>query len=87
MVTGWYTDKDGNVYYLNPVSDNTQGRMFTGWNWITGADGLQRCYFFKTVSDGTRGSLYRATTTPDGYTVDATGAWTIDGQVVTRQPQ
>lgn len=87
MVTGWYTDTDGNIYYLNPVSDNTQGRMFTGWNWITGADGLQRCYFFKTVSDGTRGSLYRATTTPDGYTVDATGAWTVNGQVVTRQPQ
>lgn len=87
MVTGWFTDKDGNVYYLNPVSDNTQGRMFTGWNWITGSDGLQRCYFFKTESDGTRGSLYRNTTTPDGYTVDATGAWTVNGQVVTRTPQ
>lgn len=87
MVTGWYTDVDGNIYYLNPVSDNTQGRMFTGWNWIKGADGLERCYFFKTVSDGTRGSLYRNCTTPDGYTVDATGAWTVNGQVVTRNPQ
>lgn len=30
MVTGWFTDVDGNRYYLNPVSDGTQGRMVTG---------------------------------------------------------
>lgn len=83
MDTGWFTDTDGRVYYLNPVSDNTMGRMFTGWQWIRGADGLRRCYYFEEVSNGYRGSLYRQTTTPDGYTVDADGAWIMNGEVVT----
>ena len=84
MLTGWWTDTDGNVYYLNVNGDGTRGRMVTGWNWITGNDGLKRCYFFQEHSDGFRGKLYRSTTTPDGYTVDATGAWTVNGMVVTR---
>ena len=31
MVTGWFTDVDGNRYFLNPLSDGTLGRMMTGW--------------------------------------------------------
>lgn len=88
MVTGWFTDPaDGNTYFLHNVSDNTLGHMYTGWHWITGEDGLQRCYYFNPVSDGTRGKLFKNTTTPDEYTVDATGAWTVNGVVVTRNPQ
>ena len=84
MLTGWYTDEKGDTYYLNPVSDNTLGRMFTGWNWIKGVDGKERCYYFNPNSDGTRGKLFKSCTTPDGYTVDETGAWTINGIVITR---
>ena len=52
MVTGWFTDEDGNRYYLSPVSDGTQGRMVTGWQTIDG-----RSYYFQEESNGTRGAL------------------------------
>lgn len=84
MITGWYTDEKGDTYYLNPVSDNTLGRMFTGWNWIKGEDGKERCYYFNPNSDGTKGKLFKNCNTPDGYTVDENGAWTINGIVITR---
>ena len=85
MLTGWFVDPaDGNLYYLNPVSDNTLGRMFTGWNWIKGADGLERCYYFNSASDGTRGRLFRNCQTPDGYMVNENGEWTVNGVVITR---
>ena len=70
MQTGWFTDVDGNRYYLHAVGDGTRGRMYTGWNQI---DGIW--YYFNTVSDGTRGALLIDRETPDGYRVDASGAW------------
>ena len=73
MVTGWYTDTDGNRYYLWPVSDGSQGHMVTGWQWLPGEDGLLYCYYFNPVSDGTKGRLYRDEMTPDGFTVNARG--------------
>lgn len=81
MVIGWYTDLDGNVYYLYPISDGTLGHMVTGWQWIMGEDGIQRCYYFNPVSDGTRGALYRNRLTPDGKTVNENGEWTINGVI------
>ena len=86
MMTGWYTDANGDTFYLNPVSDNTLGRMFTGWHWIDdNKDGICECYYFREASDGRRGRLYKGTTTPDGYTVNKKGQWTIDGVVQTRK--
>lgn len=38
MLTGWFTDKDGSVYYLNPVSDGTKGKMVTGKVVIDGVE-------------------------------------------------
>lgn len=70
MMTGWYTDTDGKKYYLNPVSDGTQGAMKLGWQLIDG-----KWYYFNQVSDGTRGALLVNTTTPDGFTVGADGVW------------
>lgn len=70
MMTDWYTDGSGAAYYLNPLSDNTKGRMMTGWVLIDG-----KYYYFNEESDGTRGKLYRNTTTPDGYRVDGNGVW------------
>lgn len=83
MTTGWYTE-NGDTFYLNPISDNTQGRMFTGWNWIKGTDGKERCYFFETESNGHRGSLYKNRKTPDGYTVNENGEWIVNGIIITR---
>lgn len=70
MVTGWYTDGAGDTYYLNPLSDNTKGRMMTDWLLIEG-----KYYYFNEEPDGTRGKLYRNTATPDGYHVDENGVW------------
>lgn len=84
MQTGWFKDSDGRWYFFNPVSDSTLGRMMIGWNWIKGNDGKLRCYYFEEISNGHRGAMYSGTTTPDGYTVDADGAWTVNGIVVTR---
>lgn len=72
MLTGWVTDADGNIYYLNPTSDGTRGMMLIGWQQIDG----KRYYFSKDEGSGTMGALLRNTITPDGYHVDETGAWT-----------
>lgn len=44
------------------------------WKWING-----RCYYF----DG-NGYMLSNTTTPDGYQVDASGAWVVNGVVQTQ---
>ena len=84
MVNGWYTDVDGNTYYLWTEMDGTQGRMLTGWNWLPGSNGVFHCYYFQEKSDGMRGRLYRNTHTPDGNLVNADGSWVLDGIVQTR---
>lgn len=71
MLTGWVTDVDGNIYYLNPASDGTRGMMLIGWQQIDG----KWYYFSKDEGSGTMGALLRNTITPDGYHVDETGAW------------
>ena len=70
ITTGWFTDTDGHIYYLNPVSNGFMGAMVTGWQQI---DGIW--YYFHTEADGHRGMLYVNTTTPDGYLVDEKGQW------------
>ncbi len=72
MLTGWVTDADGNIYYLNPASDGTRGMMLIGWQQIDG----KWYYFSNDEGSGTMGALLRNTITPDGYHVDETGAWT-----------
>lgn len=49
--------------------------LSNGWYWING-----RCYYFDS-----NGYCLQNTVTPDGYTVDASGAWTVNGVVQTRQ--
>ncbi len=60
MATGWQFI-DGKWYYLNE-----QGTMLTGWNDING-----KWYYL-----GDNGAMWEDTTTPDGYQVNASGAWT-----------
>ena len=83
MITGWMIDPTGNTYYLNPNSDNTKGKMVTGWAWIPDASGVKKCYYFNPVSDGYRGRLLKNTVI-DGSTVNAEGAWTVNGVVQTK---
>ncbi len=52
MQTGWFTDTDGRVYYLNPVSDGWKGSMFVGSHVIDG-----KTYYFNETSDGHKGAL------------------------------
>lgn len=73
MMTGWYSNQDGQNYYLNPVSDNTLGRMVTGWKQIEG-----KHYYFNIMSDGTKGRMLQDTVTPDGYRVNVFGVWEKD---------
>lgn len=82
--TGWFTDNNGLVYFLHNVNDNVQGNMYKGWHWIKGEDGKERCYYFETEQGKNQGHLYMKNITPDGYTVNEKGAWTINGKEVTR---
>ena len=68
----WQVDAQG-WWYLN--DDNSF--VANGWQWIEG-----KCYYFTP-----EGYCLINTTTPDGYTVDATGAWTTNGVVQIQQPQ
>ena len=74
MATGW-VDVNGSKYYLFPNSDGWKGRMLTGWQWIDG-----NCYYLDSQGQN-EGALYRNTTTPDGYAVDAEGRWVVNGVV------
>lgn len=68
LMTGWFTDGDGNDYYLNPISDGTLGRVITGWHVVDG-----KRYFFNENSNGVRGALLKNTVTPDGSRVNESG--------------
>ena len=83
-------------YIMNPYASDSQhkcdwfyfnayGYMLTGWQWIKGNDGRARCYYLNPNKDNTLGAcLIGPAVTPDGYTVDENGAWTVDGKVVVR---
>lgn len=65
----WYaTQANGSTWYSNC------------WQWLDeNQDGLAECYCFDD-----HGYIYADTTTPEGYTVNADGAWTVDGVVQTK---
>ena len=65
----WWYDNGDNTWAAN------------GWRWIDGnQDGISECYYFDA-----EGWLLTSTTTPDGYNVNADGAWTVNGIAQTRQ--
>ena len=67
--TGWWWQRTDNSY---PADE---------WKWIDGnGDGTAESYYFDQ-----NGYLITNTTTPDGYTVNADGAWVQDGVVQKRQ--
>ena len=62
----WKQDERG-WWYAN--GDSTYANE--GWKWIDG-----RCYYFTP-----QGYCLQGTTTPDGYEVDRSGAWIINGMI------
>lgn len=70
MRTGWYADETGSRYYLNPEAGMRCGEMLTGWQKIDGS-----WYYFKREFNTEMGRLLVNGVTPDGYRVDANGAW------------
>jgi len=75
LASGWIQDHVGWWY------QNYDGSYpANGWHWIDGNnDGSAECYYFNEV-----GYCLINTTTPDGYTVDANGAWIVSGTVQTK---
>lgn len=55
----------------------------SGWFWLDGnQDGIAECYYFDSS-----GWMLAGTVTPDGYMVNADGAWTESGVVMTQEVQ
>ncbi len=68
---GWWWQNDDLSYPVNT------------WLWLDGnQDGIAECYYFNE-----NGYCLMNAATPDGYTVDASGAWIVDGKVQTQQVQ
>ena len=66
--TGWWYQNNDNSYPVNT------------WAWIDGnKDGIAECYYFNE-----NGYMLANTNTPDNYTVNESGAWTINGVVQTK---
>lgn len=64
----WWYAKEDGTWHSN------------GWQWIDGnLDGVAECYYFDA-----EGWMAANGMTPDGYTVNADGAWTENGVVQTR---
>ena len=76
----WRTDGGGR-WYQNDDGSCTKN----GWQWIDrDQDGARECYYFNPVSDGTKGKLIKSPEVPEGYQVNANGAWMINGTVQTK---
>lgn len=68
----WWYDLGNGQYYGSPSQT-------VEWQWLDGnGDGTAECYAFDS-----QGWMYAGTETPDGYTVDENGAWTVNGVVQT----
>lgn len=66
--SGWWYQNDDGSYLKN------------GWYWLDGnGDGISENYYFDE-----NGYCLKNAVTPDGYTVNESGAWIIDGIVQTQ---
>lgn len=69
----WWYDLGNGTYYAGSEAGPS-------WQWLDGnQDGTAECYAFDA-----EGWMYADTTTPDGYEVNADGAWTENGTVQTQ---
>ena len=71
---GWYRKFE--ITTIPPIISVVD---YVGWHWIDGNyDGVGECYYF-----GENHYILTDTVTPDGYTVNADGAWVENGVVQT----
>ena len=77
FASGWTKGISKNAWWY----DFGNGDYFkSSWQWIDGnQDGIAECYCFDE-----NGWMYENTTTPDGYTVNENGAWTVNNVVQTK---
>lgn len=74
---GWRKNETGWWYSINAEGTTWYSSC---WQWLDGnGDGTAECYYFNQD-----GYMAADTTTPDGYTVNADGAWIVNGVVQTR---
>ena len=74
FASGWQKDIVGWWYGTNDTNTTWHANC---WQWIDGNnDGIAECYYFDQ-----NGYMLASTTTPDGFTVNADGAWTVNGIV------
>ena len=73
----WVKGEGKNAWWFNFGN----GDYFkSSWQWIDGnQDGIAECYCFDE-----NGWMYENTITPDGYTVNENGAWTVSNIVQTK---
>lgn len=77
FASGWQHNVTGWWYGTNEANTTWHAN---GWQWIDGNnDGIAECYYFDQ-----NGYMLASTTTPDGFTVNADGAWTVNGVVQTK---
>ena len=71
MRTGWFLSGE-HWYYLSAANDATLGKLMTGWIEVGG-----KWYYLEPVGNAAhpQGAMYANEMTPDGYKVDASGAW------------
>ena len=78
FASGWQKNNVGWWYGTN--ADNTTWYA-NGWQWVDGnSDGIAECYYFDQ-----NGYALLNCVTPDGYQVDASGAWIADNKVQTKE--
>ena len=65
MVTGWVQTIDNKWYFFENAKTSEEGKMQIGWKQVNGT-----WYYF-----GSDGAMYYNTLTPDGFFVDANGAY------------
>ena len=77
FASGWTKGISKNAWWY----DFGNGDYFkSSWQWIDGnQDGIAECYCFDE-----NGWMYENTITPDGYTVNENGAWTVSNIVQTK---
>ena len=77
FASGWTKGISKNAWWY----DFGNGDYFkSSWQWIDGnQDGIAECYCFDE-----NGWMYENTITPDGYTVNENGAWTVNNIVQTK---
>ena len=75
FAAGW---KQGSAGWWYQNEDGTYPQR--EWKWIDGnGDGVSECYYFDSI-----GYCMMNNVTPDGYVVNANGAWTVNGVVQTQ---